>query len=331
MTHAIISIDLGATTIAGGLVTPEGELLHVLQRPTHRDGAGTALSALLGLAGELRAEGVARGLVLDGVGVGVAGVVDVRTGAMQPHTHNNLPELAHVSLIEALREVTGLPVVVDNDANALALAEWRFGVGRGAHSLVVIAIGTAVGAGIILGGMLIRGATGSAGELHGIPINFDGRACYCGGRGCFGSYVEGRGILAEVRERLGDGAPSSLPAMAGGDPARITAELVFRAATAGDPLAKTIVDSACDALGAAIGFVVNALNPEVVVVTGGVARSLVPLADDVRRRVSSRTLAPGVAETTQIHVIDGDKHRTVRGGAALLLYETGRGQAAVTA
>jgi glucokinase len=331
MTHAIIGIDLGATTTAGGLVTREGELLHVLQRPTHGEGPGTALTALLRLVGELEAEGEARGLALDGVGVGVAGVVDVRKGAMQPHPQNSLPELGHVSLTQELRAVTDLPVCVDNDANALALAEWLFGGGRGAHSLVLIAIGTGVGGGIILGDMLIRGASGCAGELHGIPINIDGRPCYCGGRGCFGGYVEGRAIVAEVRDQLAEGAPSSLPAMAHGDTARITPELIFRAATAGDPLAKTIVDRACDALGAAIAFVINALNPEVIVITGGVARSLVPLAAEVRRRAAPRTLGPGVLAGTQIHIVDGDKQRTVRGGAALVIYETGRGMAAPTA
>ena len=330
MAHGIIGIDLGGTTIAGGLVTPEGELLYALQRPTHGDGPGTALAALRRLVSELQAEGVARGLDLDGVGVGVAGVIDIRTGAMQPHPHNSLPELGHVPLIDALRDVTDLPVFVDNDANALALAEWRFGVGRGAHSLVLIAIGTGVGGGIILGDTLIRGASGCAGELHGVPINIDGRPCYCGGRGCFGGYVEGRAMVAEVRERLAGGAPSSLPAMAGGDAARITPELVFRAAAAGDPLAKAMVDGACDALGAVIGVVVTTLNPEVVVVTGGVARSLVPLADEVRRRVSAHAIAPAALARLQIHVVDGDKQRTVRGGAALVVYETARRAAHTT-
>lgn len=323
-THTIIGVDIGATTIAAGLVTREGEVLHAVQRPTHRDGTGTALAALLTLAREMVADARARRLAVDGVGIGVAGVVDTGKGAMQPHPYNNLPELGHVSLSDEVRQATGLPVFVENDANALALAEWIFGVGRGAHSLVLMAIGTSIGGGIILGNGLFRGANGSAGEFHGIPIDFDGRLCFCGGRGCLGAYVEGRAIVGEARERLAGGAPSSLPAMSGGDAARLTPELVFQAAAAGDPLAKSIVDGVCIALGAGIAFIVNALNPQVIVVTGGVARSLVPLAEEIRRCARPHTLATAAVDTTQIHVIGGDKRHTVRGGAAVVVYETAR-------
>jgi len=323
-THAIIGVDIGATTMAAGLVTRTGDVLHAIQCPTHRDGPGTALGTLLGCVRELLAHATTRRLVVDGVGIGVAGVVDPDKGTMQPHPHNGLPELAHVSLVDEVRQVTSVPVFVDNDANALALAEWTFGVGRDAHSLVLMAIGTAIGGGIIAGDRVLRGANGSAGELHAIPIAFDGRLCFCGARGCLGAYVEGWAIAGEARERLAGGAPSSLPAMTGGDAARITPELVFQAAAAGDPLAKSIVDGVCDALGAGIAVVVNTLNPEVVVVTGGVARSLVALEAEVRQRVAAYTFARGVLATTRIHVVAGDKHQTMRGGAALVLYEASR-------
>lgn len=327
-THAIIGVDIGATTMAAGLVTRTGDVLHAIQCPTHRDGRGTALATLLACVRELVAHTEARRLTLDGVGIGVAGVVDPSTGMMQPHPNNGLPELAHVSLVDAVRQVTSVPVFVDNDANALALAEWIFGVGRGAHSLVLMAIGTAIGGGIIVGDRVHRGAHGSAGELHAIPVAFDGRFCFCGARGCLGAYVEGRAIVGEARERLAGGAPSSLPVMAGGDPARVTPEIVFRAAAEGDPLAKAIVDGVCDALGAGIAAIVNTVNPEVVVVTGGVARSLVPLEADVRRRVATHTFASAVLERTRIHVVAGDKHQTMRGGAALVVYEAAHATAA---
>src|SRR5262245_10302347 len=103
---AIIGVDLGATTLAAGLVTPAGEVLHAVQRPTHRDGPGTARTALVAVVRGLVAEAAAWGCAVKGVGIGVAGVVDVRRGAMQPHPYNKLPELAHVSLAEELRPVT---------------------------------------------------------------------------------------------------------------------------------------------------------------------------------------------------------------------------------
>jgi glucokinase len=325
--NAIIGVDVGATTIAAGLVTPAGEVLHAIQRPTHAAGPGTALPALRGLVRGLVAEAGGQGLALAGIGIGVAGVVDTAKGAMQSHPFNNLPDLANVSLIDELRELTDAPVFVDNDANAQALAEWLFGVGRGAHSLVVLAIGTGVGGGIILADALVRGATGYAGELHALPIAFDGARCRCGVRGCLGSYVEGPAIAAAARDRLSGGAPSALSRATGGDLSRLTPELVFQAAAAGDALAQTIVAEVCEALGAGIAAIVSALDPEVVVVTGGVARSLVPLTVDLRRCVEAYTLAHRPIGGTRIHVIGGDKRRTVRGGAALVLYELNRASA----
>ena len=327
-THALIGVDIGATTMAAGLVTPTGEILHAIQQPTHRDGPGTALTALRRLVRELAAHARTRQLSLDGVGIGVAGVVDTAKGAMLPHPHNGLPELGHVPLVDEIRSVVDVPVYVDNDANALALAEWTFGLGRGAHSLVLIAIGTSVGAGLVFDDTLFRGASGWAGELHGIPVNFAGRPCFCGARGCLGAYVEGRAIRGEARARLAAGAVSALSGLTGGDDARITAELVFAAAAAGDPVATSIVDEACVALGAGIAFIVNALNPEVIVVTGGVARSLAPLAAQVQRTVATYTQGSDALAATKIHVIGGDKDYTVRGGAALVLYEAGRQRAA---
>jgi glucokinase len=322
---AIVGIDVGATTLAGGLVTREGDILHAIQRPTHRGGPGTAMESVLALVHELLGEARSRRLTLAGIGVGVAGVVDTEKGVMLPHPCNALPELAHVPLAESIRSVTDLPAFVDNDANALALAEWTFGVGRGAHSLVLFAIGTNIGGGIVLGDALFRGANGYAGELHAVPINFDGPRCYCGARGCLGAYIGGHVIAAEARQRLADGAPSSLLGLAGGDPAAVTAELVFHASVSGDPVAREIVSRACDALGAGIAFVVNCLNPEVVVVTGGVARSLAPLADELRSRVAVYAMGGAAMANARIHIVEGDKRQTVRGGAALVLYELARG------
>src|SRR5207244_1973632 len=147
----------------------------------------------------------------------------------------------------------GLPTFVDNDVNALALAEWTFGAGHGVRSLVVLALGTGLGAGIVLDGRLVRGAEGFGGELGHSPVKFDGRPCWCGGRGCLAVYASGRGIAEAARARVAGRAGEALLTAAGGDPARITAPLVFRAAAHGDPTATGIVEEACLALGAMIG------------------------------------------------------------------------------
>jgi glucokinase len=215
-----------------------------------------------------------------------------------------------------------VPTFVDNDVNALALGEWTFGLGRGAPSCVVVAIGSALGAAIILDGRLVRGKNGYAGELGHVPVDLDGPVCPCGARGCLGPYLGGEYIAMEARRRVAS-EPSSLGAMAGGKPGGITAEMVFTAASAGDGLARSMVERACRALGAGLAVVINTLDPGVVVVTGGVVKSLLPLREEIIRRASEYALAESLAGTP-IHFAPGHKGQTVRGGAALVLYERAR-------
>lgn len=323
--RATIGVDVGATTISGGLVTHAGDVLHSLQTPTRQGEPGTVVKRLLDVIDHLLTRARTHGVSVDGIGIGVAGAVDPEQGTMLPHPSNALPELARLPLREDIRRVTGLPVFVDNDANALALAEWMFGVGRGAHSLVLFAIGTHVGGGVIIGDTLVRGCRGYAGEFHAVPIKFDGPPCPPIGRGCLGEYVGGQALAAEARQQIEAGAGTTLLELAGGDAARITSALVFQAAAAGEPVAKAIVDRACDALAAGIGLIVNALNPEVIVVTGGVARSLVALEEDLRRRAGAYAIGSALAGT-RIHVVPGDKRQTARGGAALVRYAVERAQ-----
>ncbi|HUF91564.1 MAG TPA: ROK family protein, partial [Candidatus Limnocylindria bacterium] len=172
MTRALIGIDVGGTTTSGCLVTGTGEVLSVLQTATHREGPGTAVETVLGLVGELVTEADRRPVTLAGVGVGIPGVVDPRTGAMRS-LPNLVPELSDVPLAERIHAKTGLPAFVDNDVNALALAEWTFGLARNAGSLVVLAVGTGVGGGIIVDGHLVRGHRGCGGEWGHVSVNFN--------------------------------------------------------------------------------------------------------------------------------------------------------------
>lgn len=315
----LIGVDVGCTTVAAGLITPDGTVLSAIQTPTNL-GSGTAVHTILGMVTELCAEAHARGLALEAVGVGVAGLVDTDRGMLVSSAGSHLADLHGVPLAGRISAKTGVPTVVDNDVNALALGEWTFGLGRGAGSCVVLAIGSGLGAGIVIDGRLVRGASGYAGEFGHIPIDFEGPPCPCGGRGCLALYVCGEYIAAEAR-RQAAGQPSSL--LAAGKPDALTAETVFSAAAAGDDLARGMVDRACRALGAGLAVVVNGLNPQVIVVTGGVVKSLLPLQREVMRRTGEYALAGSLAAAA-IHFVPGDKSQTVRGGAALVLYEHGR-------
>lgn len=317
----LIGVDVGCTTSSAGLVTPEGEVLASVQASTNL-GCGTATQTILELVTDLALEAQARGLTLEAVGVGVPGLVDVDRGMLLTSAGEHVADLHGVPLAERIAEKTGVPTFLDNDVNVLALGEWMFGFGKGAASCVVVAIGTALGAGLILDGRLIRGKRGYAGELGHVTIAFDGPTCPCGSRGCLGLYAGGRFIAEEGRRRAAS-EPSSLRGLAGGRLDAITAETVFTAAAAGDALAREIVDRACRALGAGLGAAINSMNPEVVIVTGGVVKSLVPLAAEVVRRTREYAL-PDSLDSTAIHFVPGDKRHTVRGGAALVHYERAR-------
>lgn len=315
--NSVLAVDVGGTTTAAAAVTASGDVVHERHLPTHAGGAGTALATIEALLDGLRVD--AAGLAPVGIGVGVPAIVDAASGTIGDEAHH-VPELAGLPLARALSERFGMPAFVDNDVNALALAEWRFGAGRGARSLVVLAPGTGFGSGIVIDGRLVRGAHGFAAELGHVPVKFDGRACWCGGRGCLALYASGRGLAEAARVAATASGGRALLAAAGGDASRIDAPLVFRLAAEGESAASAIVDEACQALGAILGVVVNGLNPEVVVITGGVAASFAALEKRVLAAAADYAFKRALA-TTKITIVPGEKRFSMRGAAALAFYE----------
>jgi len=316
-----IGVDVGASTISAGLIDPDGAVIFAAQAPT--GGSGRVIETITSLLDSVVAEASRQRIRVEGVGVGLPGPVDVEKGCMRSVDGGWMSELSGMPLARLLRERTGQLVFVDNDVNALTLSEWRWGFGRNVSSLVTIAIGTGIGGGVVLNGTLVRGHLNTAGEIGHVAVSLDGPRCVCGGVGCLSVYLAGRMVADRARERLADHPDSTVLARAGGDPDRISAEILFTAAAGGDPLARAVVDQACEALAVGLGAVANLLNPEVVVVTGGVAGSLSPLKADILMRMSRRTL-PFVLDATAVHIMPADKRSTVRGGAALVLYELGQ-------
>ena len=307
MPAATIGVDVGGTTVAAGLVAADGRVLDHHQAPTHARGPGTALETIGELLERLAGAARARGVALSGIGLGVPGIVDAERGVVGRDVHY-VPELAGVPLGERLAGRLAVPVFVDNDVNALALAEWRWGAGRGARSLVMLALGTGVGGGIILEGRLHRGQAGFGGELGHVPIAFEGPPCICGGRGCLKAYVSGTDIALRGAERLGR---------------PVAAADVFRLAADGDAAADALVEEICAALGAGLAIIVNGLNPEQVLLAGSVAKSLRPHEGRLRAALA-RYAFPEAVRSTRLEILSLDKDATVRGGAALVHYETER-------
>ena len=320
----LIGVDVGSTNTSGGLVTPNGKVLSAIETKTHRDGPGTAFDILLELVSDLLAQAGDRGYRVDGIGIGLPGVMDIEGGTMRKGFHR-VPELVGAPLVELIRARSGVPVFIENDVNALGLGEWTWGVGRGAGSIVMLALGTGVGGAMILDGHLVRGKSGYGGELGHVSVNLDGRPCTCGIRGCLSAYAAGVGMAMEFNRRThGDAAGKSAEMNYYELPT--DAETVFRAADAGSADARALIMEACQAVGAAIGGIANGLNPDVIVITGGIVKSLGRYEDRILEHAAEYGFAAPLADA-RIHFVPGYKNQTVRGGAALVLYERARGAA----
>ena len=319
---AVLSADVGGTAIGVGVVAATGEVRLATEVSTLESGPGTVIETLLTHLAGIQARAAAEGLSLVGCGLGVPGSVDAAAGQVGPDVQN-LPELAGCRLVELVAARTGLPTVLDNDVNALTLGEARFGAARGLRSFVLLALGTGVGGGVFLNGDLVRGVSGYGGELGHVTVNFDGRPCFCGSRGCLKAYVAGPDIVAQARETIDAWPGSRLAAAAAPDPAGLTARHVFEAAEAGDGPAREIVERVCRALGSALGGILNGLNPEAIFLTGGVAQSLEAHMDAVRRWARAYAFE-GAFQAAKVVVIRLTKSTSIRGPAALFFHEAAR-------
>lgn len=263
-----IGVDLGGTELKAGRVGAAGEVTCFARRASRAAESATApLEAVLAAIAEARS--AARDLVR-AVGLGCPGVLDPGSGSLVGRTPH-LPHWDSIPVKSWLAERLDLPLVVDNDANLAALGEHLAGAARGARLSVTLTLGTGIGCGIVAGGRLVRGAFGGAGELGHVPL--DGRfPCRCEVPGCVEPECSGEGLAARARERGLD--------VAG-------AEGVFAAAARGDARAAALIARMADRLGALVAIAVQLLNPDVVVIGGGVSGAgdalLSPLRDAVAR------------------------------------------------
>ena len=263
-------IDIGGTKIAGAVVAADGTVVAQGRVDSPAADAAALATAVAALVGELSAAHPVRA-----VGVGAAGYVsaDRSTVLFAPNiAWRNEP------LGADLARLTGLPVVVENDANAAAWGEFRHGAGREADDQLMVTVGTGVGGGVVTGGRLLRGAYGVAAEIGHLCVVPDGLPCGCGNRGCLESYASGTALVRAARAAPGP----ALLAAAGGDPAAITGPMVTAAALAGDEVAVALIADLGRWLGHGIASLAAVLDPGIVVVGGGVAEAGDLLLDPVR-------------------------------------------------
>ena len=284
-TALTLGIDLGGTKLGLALIDRAGGVARSERRAIDAEGGPERLVAAIAAAALELVE--AAPAAVGSVGVGFAGQVDARAGVVR--SAPNLAGWEDFPLVEALGEAVGRPVAILNDVSATTLAEHAAGAGRGVDDLVVVTLGTGVGGGVIAGGRLLEGAGGYGGELGHMTLVADGRRCRCRNRGCLEAYAGGWAIAERAREAV-DEAPEAGRALlsAAGGSEEITAAAVARAARAGDPLARRLVEETGRLLGAGLVSLIHVFNPRRLLLGGGVIEGLPDLvaaaAAEVRRR-----------------------------------------------
>jgi glucokinase len=308
----VIGVDLGGTKLLAGTVDADLRVHHRAYRLARRDAVIETIVEAVEEAREASTREIAA------VGVGIPCLIEPGRGVAMACNH--LP-LVDVPVRALLAERLGLPVVLDNDANAALFAEARFGAARGASHVVMLTIGTGIGGGLLVDGRILRGASGAAGELGHISIEREGPTCpgNCPNRGCLEAFVSGPALAAAGR-RAAEAEPGSGlgQALAGGR--EITGPLVTELAHDGDAVAREVLAELGRDLGVGIASLVNIFNPEVVVIGGGLVAAGDFLLEPARATVAERSVVPARDQVRIVAARFGDESGML--GAAAMAFET---------
>ncbi len=284
---AVLGIDIGGTKISGGIVSAnaagEVEVGATVVVPT-RASEGYAISSaqLHVLIGELLSPEISA------IGICAPGPLNPKTGVVI--NPPNLPGWSNIALALDVEQRYGVPCRVENDANAACLAENLFGAARGLSSVFYVTWSTGVGAGIVLDGKIYHGKNGAAAEGGHVTIDYTGDICNCGSRGCIEVMASGTAMAVRARRLLAE-----YPATVLQEP--VTAQEIGRAAVAGDPLAMRVLDESALMMGAWLGSMISILDPDIIVIGGGVAQIGEPLFARLRKIVPTRTINQFAADT----------------------------------
>ena len=278
----VVGVDIGGTKVATGLVNAEGKILSRYRAPMLTTGAPSkGLDAVRTAIRGLFADEVAQSRIT-AIGICAPGPLDPATGVII--NPPNLPIWHNYPLAEEMRRVYNVRVTVDNDANAAALAEAKWGAGRGYRNFFYATIGTGIGTGIILDGRIFHGKTGAAAEGGHMGVDCNGPLCNCGKRGCIETLAAGPAIARRARQKLERDPKSVMWKMAGGDIQAVSSEMVGKAYAVNDPVAREVIRETLDLLAYWLGNIIDLLEPEAIVIGGGVSSLLAPFLDEIRER-----------------------------------------------
>lgn len=275
MSYYVIGVDMGATNIVCVLSSKDGE---IITRDTSKtlgsEGKEKTISQIINSAKNVLKEGEKLGVSAKsilGMGIGGPGPINSDDGII--YIAPNIPGWINTSLAEELRNELELPVFLENDANAAALGEWWLGAGKGVNNLVLLTLGTGIGGGIIINGEILYGAGHVAGEIGHMVIKEGGLLCSCGNHGCLEAYTSAKSVVNRTLAEIKEGRKTLLTDIVDNRMEKITCKLVFDTAKKGDDLCKKIVEDTAKYLGTGIINIVNIINPQMVILGGGMAKA----------------------------------------------------------
>jgi glucokinase len=284
-----VGCDLGGTNMRAAIVDVEnGSILYQMSIPTlARDGHDAVMKRMAGLFLQMIEWAGMKKEDIGGIGIGVPGVLDLEKGEtlFLPNLPGTWP---HVPLGDTIAKLTELPVALLNDVRSITNGEWRFGAGRGVDTLVVFAVGTGIGGGLVINGQLHLGIGGTGGEVGHMTIDYNGPTCGCGNKGCLEAYASGPAIAAMGMKAVAQGLTTRIGEICEYDLNRINPELIARAAETGDEIAINIYETAGFYLGIAAANVCVAIGPRRIIIGGGVSQAGERLLDPIRRALRER-------------------------------------------
>jgi glucokinase len=314
----VLGVDIGGTKVAVGLVDSRGRIRHaqraaMIARGSAEQGFRAVLQAMDGVM--LHARAARAGAI----GVCAPGWVESDQGILLSAT--NLPCWENFPLARKLEKHYRLPTRLTNDASAAALAEAKWGAGAKYESIFYVSLGTGIGTAIVRAGQMYHGRAGGSCEGGHMSINFNGPLCGCGKRGCVEMYASGSAISRRARSLLRQSRHnrSQILKMAGGNISHVTAETVNKAARSGDPLATEILQAAADHLAIWLGNVIDLLEPEVIIVGGGIGRVLLAFRTRIRRTLKSWAINPGAHRVPILNARYGSQSALAGAAAQWLL------------
>jgi len=310
-----IGVDIGGTNVKIALVDEKGVIAYSNSVPTRAEmGYEYTIKNIINTIKDSLKESHNDISSIGGIGFGLPGQIDSMNGVVR--LLPNIPGWVEVPLAKIVQSEFHVPVKLDNDVRVATLGELNFGAGKGCQNLICLTVGTGVGSGIVLNGQLVRGASMTAGEIGHVVVEKDnGLICGCGSRGCLEAYASGPSVVKMAKDYIAGGKSTKFKEIAAGN--EITPFMVYEAAKQGDAVAKQIFNIVGEYLGVALVSVVNLLNPEKIIVGGGVGQAGDLILEPVREAIRKRCIPTSAAAVEVVQAQLGESAGVV--GASLLV------------